>query len=61
MAFNIFLLGIGPTINANILLTFWQCLPFVPGYKHFKQLRQQGQEVTIARLQPDHSCQDRST
>lgn len=42
---NVYLLGIGPTINASLLLTLWQCLPFAPGYKHLKDLRQQGQEV----------------
>ena len=41
---NIFMLGIGPTINAGIVLNFWQALPFVPGHKHFKKLRKQGQE-----------------
>ena len=42
---NIFLLGIGPTINASLIFTFWQAVPWLPGSESFKKLRQQGQEV----------------
>ena len=52
---NIFMLGIGPTINAGLLLNFWQCLPFAPGYQHLKKLRQQGQEVG-PHVQPLHGA-----
>lgn len=55
--FNIFSLGIGPTINAGLLLTLWQSLWFLPGYEYFQQLRQQGREVgLVLALCLKHDC-----
>ncbi|KAK9798228.1 hypothetical protein WJX73_009904 [Symbiochloris irregularis] len=42
--FNIFLLGIGPSVNASIILTLWSVLPVLPGYGELQQLRQRGTE-----------------
>ena len=55
--FNILRLGIGPTINAGIVLTLWSCLPPLPGYAHFKKLRQQGQEVCMPSARCTCQCE----